>query len=47
MKFTIRISIEELCDFDIATINISEDDRQNAEDAFKCEMEYNGLDLAF
>jgi len=47
MKFAIQVSIEDLFSFDLATIDILKEDKQNAEDAFNGEMDYNDFDMKF
>ena len=45
MRYSIRITIQDICSIDLCEINIPEEEWRNAEDAFKCEMEYNGFDM--
>lgn len=41
MKYYIILDIEDLCSIDLFYINIPEDERQNAQDALNCDIQYN------
>ena len=46
MIFTIQIKIEDLFLANLCEIDIPKEEGKSALDAFKCEKEYNGLDMS-
>lgn len=45
MKYAMKMSIDEYMEVILFEIDIPSDEVQNVQDAFKCEIEYNGFDM--
>jgi len=47
MKYILQLSINELCDINLGILDIPKEEKQNVEEAYNCELEYNNLEIAF